>query len=171
LQGEVKLCRIFMLSSAIAQVSPTISCPMFVPGFDGAVVTPARSDALWIGFFAGAPPRRGGPSRDPAQSGEPEGAGQALRHRPEHRVRRGRHALPSSVGVPGRRSRIRPCCRSEEAIVVAFRRHTPLPLDDGLSARQATVAHLAASCPELPAARSRAHSGLGSQATCASACA
>src|ERR1044072_5289520 len=32
--------------------------------------------------------------------------------------------------------------RAEEAIVVAFRRHTLLPLDDGLYALQATIPHL-----------------------------
>lgn len=35
----------------------------------------------------------------------------------------------------------------EEAMVVAFRRHTPLPLDDCLYALQATIPHLTRSRP------------------------
>jgi hypothetical protein len=49
--------------------------------------------------------------------------------------------LPTSAPVP--RTRARPCSPLEdEAIVVAFRRHTLLPLDDCLYALQATLPHL-----------------------------
>jgi hypothetical protein len=39
--------------------------------------------------------------------------------------------------------------KEEEALIVAFRRHTPLPLDDCLHALQATIPHLTRSA--LPA--------------------
>jgi len=43
--------------------------------------------------------------------------------------------------------------KEEEAIVVAFRKHTLLPLDDCLYALQATIPHLTRSAPApLPAA-------------------
>jgi hypothetical protein len=43
---------------------------------------------------------------------------------------------------PGRRSRSTVLTVEEEAIIVAFRRHTLLPLDDCLYALQATIPHL-----------------------------
>src|SRR4029077_15335333 len=42
--------------------------------------------------------------------------------------------------------------REEEAIIVAFRKHTLLPLDDCLYALQATIQHLTRFPPPLPAA-------------------
>ncbi len=43
----------------------------------------------------------------------------------------------------GRRNAARPfCSKEEEALVVTFRRHTLLPLDDCLYALQATIPHL-----------------------------
>ena len=83
----------------------------------------------------------GGPSRDPATSREREGAGPALRYgispttvqkwRKRETVtdeRMGPKEAHSTVPSP-----------EEEAIVVAFRRHTLLPLDDCLYGLQPTT--------------------------------
>ena len=84
----------------------------------------------------------GGPSSDTAWSREPEGAGQALRDQPEDRrqVAEARLGFRSPNRTEGARSTV--LSVEEEAVVVAFRRHTLLPLDDCLYALQPTIPHL-----------------------------
>lgn len=84
----------------------------------------------------------GGPSRNTATSRERERGGQALRRRPDddpevahsaddRRCRQGLKQPRSTVLTP-----------EDEAIIVAFRRHTLLPLDDCLYGLQPTIPHL-----------------------------
>src|SRR5918993_697261 len=103
----------------------------------------------WLGGMRYGPgsPRerphdRGDSSSDTRQSREPESPDEALRRQPEDR--------PQLEGTQLRRG---PADRTEgaatdvlsveeEAIVIAFRRHTLLPLDDSLYALQATIPRL-----------------------------
>ena len=76
-------------------------------------------------------------------SREPEGAGQSLRGQPEDR----RQVEEADLGRPIFRPVLKnPSRRSssieEEAVIVAFRRHTLLPLDDCLYALQPTIPRL-----------------------------
>lgn len=57
-------------------------------------------------------------------------------------LRDGRSAARWPICRPGSRSRIPRCCCWNEAIIIAFRRHMLLPLDDCLYALQATIPHL-----------------------------
>ena len=113
-----------------------------VPGFDGAVFSREWKDALWARFCTAAPPRQ-------RQSVERQHSQESLR------------ALASRYGVNQKtiakwrqrstvddlptgpkQARSTVLSLEDEAIVVAFRRHTLLPLDDCLYALQAIIPHL-----------------------------
>jgi hypothetical protein len=92
----------------------------------------------------------GGPSRDPASSSEPEGPGAPLRGEPQD----DRHMAQADFGGrpanrPWRATPLHPIGRAggrtHASAIVAFRRHTLLPLDDCLYALQATLPQLARS--------------------------
>jgi transposase InsO family protein len=106
-----------------------------VPGFDGALFSPAWRDALWARFYTAAPPRQ--------------------RRQESLRTLAKRHGInPKTVAKWRKRSSVvdlptgpkQPSSTvlslEEEAIVIAFRRHTLLPLDDCLYALQPTIPHL-----------------------------
>ena len=83
----------------------------------------------------------GDPSSDTAQSREPEGARRALRDQPENGGWKKRFSaadLPTGPKEP--RSTV--LSVEDEGVIVAFRKHTLLPLDDCLYALQATIPHL-----------------------------
>jgi transposase InsO family protein len=107
-----------------------------IPGFDGAVFSPEWKDALWDRFITGAPPRRRLTAR-------------AIQHsQASLRALARRHGInPKTVAKWKKRTgpkdpRSTVLSVEEEAIVVAFRRHTLLPLDDCLYALQPTLPHL-----------------------------
>ena len=84
-----------------------------------------------------------GPSCDTAIESFDPGIERTLRHKPQD----GDEVEEARSSSPTRRWVRRMCARQvlskeEEALVVAFRRHTLLPLDDCLYALQATVPHL-----------------------------
>src|SRR3954470_9382705 len=78
------------------------------------------------------PHNRGGPSHDPTESRELEDPGQAPRHQPENRrqVADEWRKRNSVADLPTGPKQVRSTVLSaeEEASVVAFRRHTRLPL-------------------------------------------
>src|SRR5205085_6693872 len=84
-----------------------------VPGFDGALFSPAWRDALWAKFFMAAP----------------------LRQRTVAKWRKRSFVADLPTGPKQPSSTV---LSIEEAIVVAFRRQTLLPLDDCLYALQPT---------------------------------
>lgn len=87
----------------------------------------------------------GGASSDPTESRKPDHSGQASRDHPKTvakwKRRTSVHDLPT--GPTPAKSTTR--SSEEEAIIVAFRRQTVLPLDDCLYAWQATIPHLTCS--------------------------
>ena len=85
----------------------------------------------------------GGPSSDTTKFKRAESAGEALRRQRENHRQMEVEGLPFP-DLPTRLKAPRSTVRSveEEAVVVAFRRHTLLPLDDCLYALQPTIPHL-----------------------------
>ena len=73
---------------------------------------------------------------------EPEGACQALRHQPQYgrQVEEAHGCRRLATGPKNAKSNI--LTIEKEAIIVAFRRHTLLPLDGCLYALQVTIPHL-----------------------------
>jgi hypothetical protein len=65
-------------------------------------------------------------------SRERESGGHALRHQPDHRAEVARSADDSRCGHGAERARSTVLTPEKEAIIIAFRRHTLLPLDDCL---------------------------------------
>ena len=86
----------------------------------------------------------GSPSRNPSSSRERESARSALRHQSDDRSEVAQATDHTPTRAWGRRNFANQRCshNEEEAIVVAFRRHTLLPLDDCLYALQPTIPHL-----------------------------
>jgi transposase-like protein len=114
-----------------------------IPSFDGAIFSVEWRDALWAEFYTEAPRRQ-------------KAVGRAIQHSQESL-----RALATRYGInqktvakwKGRTSvadlptgpkkpKLTVLTTEEEAVVVAFRRHTLLPLDDCLYALQPTIAHL-----------------------------
>jgi transposase InsO family protein len=113
-----------------------------VPRLDGASYAAAWRDALWARLFTAAPHDRGNPSRDPHSQASLRTL--ASRHGINPKTVAKWHARQD---VTDRRTgpaepRSTTLSAEAEAIVVAFRRHTLLPLDDCLSALQPTILHL-----------------------------
>jgi len=115
-----------------------------IPNFDGAVLSSNWRDALWARFFTGAPTTTEAVRRAIQNSQE---SLRALANRYGINQKTMRKVAKSFVSD---RSSDRPeksrgstvLSVEEEAVVVAFRRHTLLPLDDCLYALQATIPHL-----------------------------
>lgn len=113
-----------------------------IPGFDGAIFSAGWRDALWARFFTGAP-------RQQRRSVERYSSQESLRA-----LANRFGANPKTIAkwksrdtVADRRTgpkepRSTVLSIEEEAIIVAFRKHTLLPLDDCLYALQATIPHL-----------------------------
>ena len=128
------------LSHASRRDDPARPTRCLIPGFDCALFSPAWRDALWARFFMAAPRR---------QRQSVEGSQKSLRALAEHyginqktvakwRKRSSVADLPTGPKEP----KCTVLSGEDEAIVVAFRRHTLLPLDDCLYALQATLPHL-----------------------------
>ena len=115
----------------------------FVPHFDGAVFSSDSKDALWDRFDTGAPRRR---RRSVERYNRSQESLRALAKRygvnaktiAKWKSRTSVSDLPTGPKAP--RSTV--LSVEEEAVVVAFRRHTLLPLDDCLYALQPTIPHL-----------------------------
>src|SRR6516164_5518721 len=90
-----------------------------VPDFDGASSSHDSKEALWDKFYTAAPPRR-------RQSVEQWKQRETVADLPTGPKR----ATSTLLSI------------EEEAIIVAFRRHTLLSLDDCLYALQPTIPHL-----------------------------
>jgi len=85
---------------------------------------------------------RGGPSSDTASSREHEVAGPASWHHPKTvaKWKKRESTVDRRTGPSVPRSTV--LTVAQEAIIVAFRKHTLLPLDDCLYALQATIPQL-----------------------------
>jgi hypothetical protein len=77
-----------------------------------------------------------------SQSREPEGTGQVLRHQPQDVAKWKRRTSVTDLPTGPKEPRSTVLSVEDEAIIVAFRRHTLLPPDDCLYALQATIPHL-----------------------------
>ena len=94
-------------------------------------------------YGPGSPRERhddGGPSSDTACSREPEGSGEALRDQPETVAKWKKRDSVADRPTGPKEPTSTVLSSEEEAIIVAFRRHTLLPLDGCLYAPQATIA-------------------------------
>ena len=105
-----------------------------VPGFDGALFSREWKDAPWDRFCTAAPRRQ----RQFVERYLASRYGVNQKTIAKWRQRSSVNDLPT--GPKQARSTV--LSAEDEAIVVAFRRHTLLPLDDCLYALQATIPHL-----------------------------
>ncbi len=109
---------------------------------DGAI-SAERKDALWARFFTGAP-QRTEVVRRAIQHSQESLRGLAKRYgiNPKTVAKwKARETVGDRPAGP-REARSTSLTVEDEAVVVAFRRHTLLPLDDCLYALQATIPHL-----------------------------
>lgn len=114
-----------------------------IPGFDGAIFSTDWKEALWVSFFHGS-------------ARTTEAVRRAIQHSEESlRALAGRYGInqktvakwkrrTSVADLPTGPQKPRSTVLSgeDEAVIVAFRRHTLLPLDDCLYALQPTIPHL-----------------------------
>jgi transposase-like protein len=99
-----------------------------IPGFDGAVFSQEWKDALWARFSTGAPPRR---RRSVAQSSiasEPEDLARRYGVNPKTIAKWRRRTSVADLPIGPRDAHSSTLSPEQEAIIVAFRRHTLLPL-------------------------------------------
>jgi len=115
-----------------------------IPAFDGAMLSPEWRDALWARFTTGAPRRQRRSVERYKQHSQESLRALAQRYGINQKTvakwkkRSSVADLPTGPTEP--KSTV--LLDEEEAIIVAFRRHTLLPLDDCLYALQTTIAHL-----------------------------
>jgi hypothetical protein len=114
-----------------------------IPGFDGAVFSQTWKDVLWGRFFTAAPPRTKA-IRRAIQHRQASLRQLAKRYGIDPKTARTWRARSSVVDLRTgpKEPRFTILSIEEEGIVVAFRRHTLLPLDDCLDALQPTIPHL-----------------------------
>lgn len=113
-----------------------------IPGFDGASLSSESKEALWARFFMGAPRRL----RQSVAIHHSQERLRTLSRRyginqktvAKWRKRSSVADLPTGPKDP--RSTV--LSVEEEAVIVAFRRYTLLPLDDCLYALEPTIPHL-----------------------------
>jgi transposase-like protein len=112
-----------------------------IPGFDGAVFQHAWKDALWARFNMGAPQRQ---RRRAIQHSQESLRGLAKRYgiNPKTVAKWRKRTSVSDRRTGPQEPRSTVLSVEDEAVVVAFRRHTLLPLDDCLYALQPTIPHL-----------------------------
>ncbi len=114
-----------------------------IPGFDGAPLSSESKEALWAKFFMGAPPRQ---RRSVEQYKIVQESLRALAKRygiNQKTVAKWKNRTSTADRPTGpNASRSTVLSLEEEAIIVAFRKHTLLPLDDCLYALQPTIPHL-----------------------------
>jgi transposase len=115
----------------------------FVPSFAGAFLSDDSKDALWDRFYTGSATTTEAVSRAIQHSQESLRA-LAKRYGVNPKTIAKWKARTSVSDLPTGPSKPRSPVLSveEEAVVVAFRRHTLLPLDDYLYALQPTIPHL-----------------------------
>ncbi len=120
-----------------------LRCYCLVPNFNGALFSREWKDALWAKFYMGAP-RRQRRSVGAIQHSQESLRTLAKRYGinqktvAKWKIRTSVADLPT--GPKDAHSTV--LSLEEEAIIVAFRKHTLLPLDDCLYALQPTIAHL-----------------------------
>ena len=113
-----------------------------VPAIDGAYFSERQKEALWDRFFTGAPARRR-QSVERYKHSQESLRSLARRHgvNPKTIAKwRKRTSVADRKTGPAPKSTV--LSLQQEAVVVAFRRHTLLPLDDCLYALQATIPEL-----------------------------
>src|SRR3954449_7634573 len=114
-----------------------------IPGFDGAVSTPEWKDALWARFSTGAPPRQKAVRRAIQHSQESlRRLAQRYGINQKTVAKWKARSSVSDLRTGPKEPRSTVLTVEEEAVIVAFRRHTLLPLDDCLYALQPTIPHL-----------------------------
>jgi transposase-like protein len=145
-------------SEPLAIISPATACAKetkcLVPAFDGAYFSHEWKEHCGAGSTPGRHHDRGDPSSDTALSREAESP-LARRHginpKTVAKWRKRCSAADLRTGPKHPRSTVQSV--EQEAVIVAFRRHTLLPLDDCLYALQATIPELTRSslhrCLEL----------------------
>ena len=114
-----------------------------IPGFRGARLSPEHKEALWDRFFTGAPRPRT-PSEQRYELTQASIAQLSRTHglNPKTVAKWKRRTSVEDRRTGPREPRSSSLTAEQEAVVVAFRRHTLLPLDDCLYALQATIPHL-----------------------------
>ena len=136
-----------VMHSVLPQAPCDIPTRCSVPAFGGAHSATDWKDALWDKFFTAAPQRGREAIRRAIQNSQESLRTLAERYGINQKTvakwkkRRAVFDLPTGPKEP--ESTV--LSTEEEAIVVAFRRHTLLPLDDCLYALQATIPHLSRS--------------------------
>ena len=130
-----------------------------IPDFDGALLSPAWRDALWDRFCTAAPQRQRQSVRCPAGDCTAIAERGAIQHsQASLRALAKRYGInQKTVAKWKKRTTVTdlPMGPTEpnstvlsvedEAVIVALRRHTLLPLDDCLYALQPTIPHLSRS--------------------------
>jgi len=126
----------------------------FIPGIDGSFLSSESREALWARFFMEAPQSLSSGGQSPTRG--TKAIRRAIQHSQESlRVLAKRYGInPKTVAKWKKRTSVadlptgprepRSTVLSveEEAVIVAFRRYTLLPLDDCLYALQPTIPHL-----------------------------
>jgi hypothetical protein len=112
------------------------------PAFDGALLSIEWREALWARFFPAAPQRQSDPSSNTEWSSEPESAFQALRRQSEDCRQVEEADLGGRLADGPKEPKSTVLSIEKEAIIVAFRKHTLLPLNDCLYSLQATIPYL-----------------------------
>ena len=114
-----------------------------IPGFRGARLSPEHKEALWDRFLTGAPRPRT-PSEQRYELTQASIAQLSRTHglNPKTVAKWKRRTSVEDRRTGPREPRSSSLTAEQEAVVVAFRRHTLLPLDDCLYALQATIPHL-----------------------------
>lgn len=101
-----------------------------------------RGMRLRAKFSSAEPTGTGDASRSTAASRECESGGQALRRQPDNDPEMARTSVDGRCRMGPKEARSTVLTPEDEAIIVAFRRHTLLPLDDCLYGLQPTLPHL-----------------------------
>src|SRR5262249_16777644 len=112
-----------------------------IPGFDGALFSPAWRDALWAKFFTAAPRRQ----RQSVERYSVESLRTLAKHHginPKTVAKWRKRSFVADLPTGPKQPTSTLLSTQQQPIVVALRRHTLLPLDDCLYALQPTIPHL-----------------------------
>ena len=124
-------------------MAPNTGPRCLIPGFDGAFLSPEGRDALWARFSIASATTLD-PVHRAIQNSQASLRTPAERHgiNPKTVAKWKKRDTPADRPTGPRAPHSTVLSVMEEAIVVAFRRHTLLPLDDCLYALQPTIPHL-----------------------------
>ncbi len=141
-QGK-KLPRVNSPRGEITAATVNLFPRCMVPAFDGASLSSDSKDALWAKFYMGAPRRlRRSVERYSIVKRAQRALAKPLGINPKTVAKWRKRASASDLPTGPKEPRSTVLSVEEEAVVVAFRRHTLLPLDDCLYALQPTIPHL-----------------------------